>query len=268
MVGNCTDSVWWLARRPWHVVVITLLGLGCSGLLIGEGYTQTAPPKPAASPSTAIAPSTTRPILQAGASGSAVVELQALLTLLGYYNGTVSGTYDDATATAVRQFQTAAGIQADGVTGLETWTRLLPPAPPLPIATPTPAPSSSNPAAPTSADAFPMPNAQATSAPAPTTPPAAQPAPKTAPPKTAPPKTPTPTATAATTVPMPILRVGMSGPAVTRLQERLKALGYLQGAIDGVFGPATETAVKAAQEKLQLTADGVVGPETWAKLAQ
>ena len=33
-----------------------------------------------------------------------------------------------------------------------------------------------------------------------------------------------------------------SGPKVRGLQERLKALGYDPGTIDGVFGPSTERA--------------------------
>jgi peptidoglycan hydrolase-like protein with peptidoglycan-binding domain len=58
----------------------------------------------------------------------------------------------------------------------------------------------------------------------------------------------------------------MQGPAVTKLQERLQALGFLQGAVDGVFGPATQAAVIAAQQEFQLEPDGVVGPATWTAL--
>lgn len=61
----------------------------------------------------------------------------------------------------------------------------------------------------------------------------------------------------------PVLRLGMRGEAVVGLQERLRALGFLQGRADGVFGPETQAAVKAAQEEYQLQADGVVGSQMW-----
>ncbi|WP_193195825.1 peptidoglycan-binding domain-containing protein [Nostoc sp. MG11] len=64
----------------------------------------------------------------------------------------------------------------------------------------------------------------------------------------------------------PILRVGMRGSEVTKLQERLQKLGFLDGGIDGDFGETTEAAVKAAQKRYGLEADGVVGGSTWENL--
>jgi len=60
----------------------------------------------------------------------------------------------------------------------------------------------------------------------------------------------------------------MHGPAVIHLQERLRAIGVFEGAIDGIFGTETLAAVKAAQTKFQVDPDGVVGPVTWTVLLQ
>ena len=62
---------------------------------------------------------------------------------------------------------------------------------------------------------------------------------------------------------MPILHVGMRGSEVVKLQERLKRLGFLSGDADGDFGASTEAAVKAAQQRYGLEADGVAGGATW-----
>lgn len=54
----------------------------------------------------------------------------------------------------------------------------------------------------------------------------------------------------------------MQGRDVVKLQERLTALGYAPGPIDGAYGPTTAAAVRAFQRDRQLEVDGVVGPET------
>ncbi|MEM9541505.1 MAG: peptidoglycan-binding protein [Cyanobacteria bacterium P01_E01_bin.42] len=61
----------------------------------------------------------------------------------------------------------------------------------------------------------------------------------------------------------PILRSGMRGEAVRRLQERLRRLGILSGEVDGIFGEQTLEAVKTFQQRNNLTVDGVVGAQTW-----
>ena len=70
----------------------------------------------------------------------------------------------------------------------------------------------------------------------------------------------TPSSTSAT------LRNGSSGSDVKKLQQALKNLGYLKGSVDGDFGDATETAVKAFQAQNGLTADGVAGAKTLSVL--
>jgi peptidoglycan hydrolase-like protein with peptidoglycan-binding domain len=64
----------------------------------------------------------------------------------------------------------------------------------------------------------------------------------------------------------PVLRIGSTDPAVRDLQEALKALGYDPGPIDGAFGTTTETAVKAFQQAVGITVDGIVGKVTWINI--
>jgi peptidoglycan hydrolase-like protein with peptidoglycan-binding domain len=64
----------------------------------------------------------------------------------------------------------------------------------------------------------------------------------------------------------PVLRRGSSGEWVSFLQGALTVLGYDTGFPDGDFGPNTEAAVQAFQTAAGLTADGVVGPRTWAAI--
>ena len=62
------------------------------------------------------------------------------------------------------------------------------------------------------------------------------------------------------------LRKGASGDEVRELQTMLAARGYDVGGIDGAFGNATESAVRAFQSAQGLTLDGICGTATWAAL--
>jgi peptidoglycan hydrolase-like protein with peptidoglycan-binding domain len=64
----------------------------------------------------------------------------------------------------------------------------------------------------------------------------------------------------------PVLRKGSTDPAVRDLQQAMKALGHDPGPIDGVFGDATESAVKAFQQEKEIAVDGVVGKVTWINI--
>ncbi|NMG06299.1 hypothetical protein DP117_05225 [Brasilonema sp. UFV-L1] len=66
---------------------------------------------------------------------------------------------------------------------------------------------------------------------------------------------------------LPALRFGSSGVAVRVLQQLLSSNGYTIR-VDGVFGALTEAAVKAFQNKQNLTADGIVGQRTWYELTK
>lgn len=62
---------------------------------------------------------------------------------------------------------------------------------------------------------------------------------------------------------MRVLRRGSRGTDVMEIQSLLKKIGYNPGVIDGIFGVATENAVKAFQRNNGLTSDGIVGPNTY-----
>ncbi|MDP9023728.1 MAG: peptidoglycan-binding protein [Actinomycetota bacterium] len=60
-----------------------------------------------------------------------------------------------------------------------------------------------------------------------------------------------------------------AGPAVRDIQLRLVDLGYSCSDDEPAeFGPGTEAAVRAFQQQRGLTADGLVGPDTWRALVE
>jgi peptidoglycan hydrolase-like protein with peptidoglycan-binding domain len=61
---------------------------------------------------------------------------------------------------------------------------------------------------------------------------------------------------------MPLMR----GDDVVAVQRRLKEMGYLSGAVDGIFGPGTARAVRAFQTNQGLPQDGIVAGETQTRL--
>jgi len=65
--------------------------------------------------------------------------------------------------------------------------------------------------------------------------------------------------------PWPLVRRGAEGHPVPTLQYLLRARGHTV-AVDGIFGSATEAAVRAFQQEKHLAVDGVVGPNTWSAL--
>lgn len=65
---------------------------------------------------------------------------------------------------------------------------------------------------------------------------------------------------------METLYFGSAGPDVKWIQSTLNKTGYDAGTVDGIFGPSMLGAVTAFQRNNGLSADGVVGPATWAAL--
>jgi len=58
----------------------------------------------------------------------------------------------------------------------------------------------------------------------------------------------------------------LRGDDVAELQQRLGALGFDSGRVDGIFGDATAAAVRDFQANAGVTVDGVVGPVTVGEL--
>jgi N-acetylmuramoyl-L-alanine amidase len=223
-------SRWWVCCSTLSFVCLSSVSTQIAASAESRALTISQAPAPERLNPSPANEGTGRAILRSGSRGADVNELQATLRLLGFYDGAVDGFFGETTVAAVGRFQEAAGLGKDGVVGPATWERLFPPDPVAIAPTQT-----VKPAAPVA-----KPRETAASKPAPQS-----------------------TPTSAT---FPILRKGIKGDAVRGLQERLRSLGLFDGSIDGVFGEATETAVKTAQRKYQLDPDGIVGPGTWSAL--
>ena len=63
-----------------------------------------------------------------------------------------------------------------------------------------------------------------------------------------------------------LLKIGDRSPDVKTLQENLNKLGHNAGTADGIFGPATDKALKSFQRATGIAVDGIAGPETFAKI--
>ncbi|MDF5716189.1 MAG: peptidoglycan-binding domain-containing protein [Rhizonema sp. NSF051] len=233
-----------------------------------------------------------RPTLKVGSQGEPVSELQAALKLLGFYTGTVDGVYNNTTATAVSRFKQAAGLNPDGIVDASTWQKLFPAETVASSPTPSPTPSQSS-----TSNPEPKPVTSKT----PNNPSVvnSKPEPKPAATRTTTAtsqntsiqqssssrtqqnsnsqstirqqttntqqttRTPQTPAIQYTSAGLPILRKGMHGPEVVKLQQRLQRLGFFDGSIDGDFGLKTEDAVESVQKRYGLEPDGVAGGATW-----
>ena len=287
------------------------------------GKSDTPTPKPTATPTPAptytIPAATVRP----GSAGDSARAVQERLKELGYYKGTVDGKFTGDSVAALKAFQEAHGLQADGVAGAATYATLFSNQALKKGTTPTPAPTAEplpgeeegdSPAAVSyetlrkgtfssqvgmmqqllielgylsgepdgnygtetekAVRAFQKNNglgvdgtagiltltkmysSEAVAATA-----TAVSAAEGAGTATAKP--------AATATPAPDdsnLKKGSSGSAVKAMQEQLIKLGYLTGKADGKFGAKTYAALVAFQKANRLTADGIAGAKTQAKL--
>ncbi|WP_086564792.1 peptidoglycan-binding protein [Streptomyces africanus] len=65
-----------------------------------------------------------------------------------------------------------------------------------------------------------------------------------------------------------VLAEGNAGPEVAEAQCLLREAGLAPGAVDGIFGPHTERAVRDLQKRAHLVVDGIIGPHTWKALRE
>lgn len=65
---------------------------------------------------------------------------------------------------------------------------------------------------------------------------------------------------------LPLLQTNSKGNSVKAIQQLLNARGFSCGTADGVFGDKTKNAVLQYQKSKKITADGVVGKQTYCKL--
>lgn len=97
-------------------------GLGADGVVGPQTWKALEGVQGPSAPSPA--PSTSRPTLREGAKGEDVKALQQRLKSLGFDPGAADGDFGGRTSSAVRSFQHAAGLGADGVVGPRTWAAL------------------------------------------------------------------------------------------------------------------------------------------------
>ena len=66
----------------------------------------------------------------------------------------------------------------------------------------------------------------------------------------------------------PIVKRGSISTYVLIAQDDLNTLGFTAGGLDGIFGSRTQEAVRRYQQSRGLTADGIVGCNTWRSLQE
>lgn len=171
-------------------------------------------------------------VLREGSRGDAVTALQEQLQSLKYFTGTVTGHYGRLTKEAVRLFQKDHDLDADGIAGRRTLTAL------AELKTGTSSGGTTT---------IPSINTGTNTGNAGTNT-----------------NTNTTTAVSGAT----LLKLGVVSEDVRKLQQNLTTLEYYSGSVTGKYGKLTKEAVRIFQKDHDLTADGVAGPKTLAKLSE
>lgn len=185
--------------------------------------------------------------LYSGVQSNEVKNMQTALISLGYLGGTPDGIFGTHTEKAVKKFQKANGLSADGVAGKKTLELIYKKAGKTAPAD-TGSSSASKATTTTTATAA---TTTATST------------------STSTKETATTASAVSTTSKSGLfggnyttLRMGATGSRVKTLQQVLIAQGYLKGSADGKYGKMTFSAVEAFQKSHSLSADGVAGKRT------
>ncbi len=163
-----------------------------------------------------------------------VADLQRALKQLGYYSKTIDGTYGSGTLSAVKRFQKANGLTADGVAGPLTLAKLEA-LTGIEIGGGSGSTGGSGGTGSTGGSG--SGNVETPSA-----------------------------GSGLFSGVYTTLEYGDKGDRVKILQQALKDLGYDISKVDGVFGTGTKTAVKAFQTRHSLTVDGKAGKKTLQKV--
>lgn len=166
-------------------------------------------------------------IMRIGDENSDVKKLQQALNILGYYDGKIDGIYGDGTTKAVTQYQKDEGLEADGYAGTSTVTSIFGSCSKTSMTTQPEPGSSASSSFSSSSSKYPTVSSISEIGSAPGT-----------------------------------SREGDSGSNVVKLQQALECLGYYDGAIDGVYGEGTVSAVKQFQKKRNMKDDGIAGSST------
>lgn len=262
--------------------------LGITILLLGLAFWLAVSPGSLAAP---VLTESCWPTYQRGAVNPNVSLIKAFLKDRGYYSGTLGQFFTLATRSAVIDFQSANGLAATGVVDSATWESLL-----LTISqgsagnsvrvlqswlrhihgyTATPINGNFDAATDASVRAYQQANGLtvdgivgsqtwSTLACYNDPPPLPTPAP-TATPTPAPAPTPTPTPPPAACWPIHSTTFNSVGPNVYAIQYLLRHHGYIL-TVDGIYGSGTAGAVQSFQTANGLSADGVIGPQTWPVL--
>ena len=193
-------------------------------------------------------------LIKKGASGAEVNKIQSRLRKLGYFPEKPSGFFGNLTEEAVKKFQKAKGLNADGIVGVKTHSLLFEtvpavnynpdsrasklPATPVRLKVPALPPSShrSNRIA-AGARFKPQSRGKVTDQ-----------------------------TSKSYLFSAQVFRKGDRGQGIKMLQEELKRRGFYPGEVDGIYGEYTEKAVRQLQIHHNLPVDGIVGSQTLALL--